>query len=167
MTTPRPAGTSSKDDSMPDTSSGTPRNRIEQGCGHARPKRRTLRSVLLRVLAPRVVMFGVTMTILGLARVLSVGPSAESSAEQVATWTPSWTVADQRADPGCVPSASWPQGKRAAFILVYSFRDRVRRKVAFADAWAANHNDTEVDDIWVLGICPDSAARIAALTGSR
>ena len=131
------------------------------------PTYRTLRSLLVRVLVPRVVMFGVATAILGLARVLSVDPSAQPPAEQVATWMPSWTAADQLAHPECVPSASWPEGKPADFIFAYSFRDHVRRKVTFADAWKKNHNHTEVDDIWVLGMCPSSAARIAALAASR
>ena len=122
------------------------------------PKRRTLRSLLLRVLVLRVVMFGVTTTILSLARVVSIDPSAQPSSEQVATQMPSWTVTDRRAYPGCVPSASWPKGTPADDIVGYSFRDHVRRKVTFADAWSRNHNDTEVDDIWVLGICPASGA---------
>jgi hypothetical protein len=152
---------------MPDTSSGTQSDRIEPGCGGSQPKCRTLRSLLLRVLVPRVAMFGVTTTVLGLARVLSIDPSAQPSAEQVPAQMPSWTAADQRAHPRCVPFASWQEGKPAAFIAVYSFRDHVRRKVAFADAWTRNHNYTEVDDIWVLGFCPSNAARIASFASSR
>jgi hypothetical protein len=110
--------------------------------------------MLVRVLVPRVVVFGVTATVLGLARLLSVDPPVQPSAEQVPAQMPSWTAADQRAHPGCVPFASWPEGKPAAFIVGYSFRDHVRRKIAFADAWKTNHNHTEVDDIWVLGFCP-------------
>lgn len=124
------------------------------GRGCSEPKRRTLRSMLLRVLVPRLMMFALTTTILGLTRLLSVHPSAQPAAEQVPTPMPSWTAADQRAHPRCVPSASWPEGKPADFVVVYSFRDHVRRKVAFAEAWKRNHNHTEADDIWVLGICP-------------
>jgi len=155
-TTTPPTGTSSTGESVPDAGPGTQRD-LEQGRRGSQPTYRTLRSLLLRVLVCRVVMFGVATTILGLAHVLSVDPSAQTSARQVPTWRPSWTAADRRAHPRCVPSASWPEGKPAAFIVVYSFRDHVRRKVTFADAWARNHNATEVDDIWVLGVCPDRA----------
>lgn len=129
------------------------------GLEHSQPKSRTLRSWLLRVLVARIVIFGVTTTILGLARVLSVGLSAQPSADHVAAQMPSWTAADQRAHPRCVPAASWPRGRPAAHLVVYSFRDHVRGKVAFSDAWKRNHNDTEVDDIWVLGMCPSNARR--------
>jgi hypothetical protein len=123
--------------------------------------------MLLRVFAPRLVLFAVTTAVLGLARLVSVHPSAQSAVEQVPSPMPSWTVADQRAHPECVPSASWPEGKPADALVVYRFRDQARRKVAFAEAWEWNHNHTEVDDIWVLGVCPDSGAPVTSLAGSR
>jgi hypothetical protein len=127
----------------------------------------TLRSMLLRVLVPRLMMLAVATTTFGLVRLMSVHPTAQPAAEQVPGPMPSWTVADQRAHPRCVPSASWPEGKPADFVLVYRFRDHVRRKVAFADAWTWNHNHTEVDDIWVLGICPSTGPRIASVPDSK
>jgi hypothetical protein len=133
-------------------------------CACARPTCRTLRSLLLRTLVFRVVMFGVATAILGLGRMLPVEPSTPLSAEQLSTQTPSWTTADQRAHPRCVPAASWAEGRLAGFIVVYSFRDHGRRKVAIAEAWETNHNQTEADDLWVLGICPDTPHQRQSVT---
>lgn len=116
---------------------------------HDTHHRRTLGSLLLRVLVPRVVVFGVTASILGLVRRLSLERSPQESAEQL----PAWTVADQHAHPRCVPFASWPEGRPAEFIVACTFRNHVRRKVSFAEAWQRNHDRTEVDDVWVLGVC--------------
>jgi hypothetical protein len=101
-------------------------------------------------------MLAVGAAVLGLARPVSADPSAQPTYEQAPSPMPSWTEADQRAHPRCLASAAWPKGRTADVIITYSFRDHVRRRVAFAEAWKWNHNRTEVDDIWVLGICPDS-----------
>lgn len=113
-----------------------------------------MRSLLVRVLVPRIVLFGVVTTTLGLARLLSVDTSPPSALERLPLVMPSWTVTDQRAHPGCVPSVAWPEGSPAGSLVTYSFRDHRRRKVSFAEAWRRNHDRTEVDDVWVLGVCP-------------
>jgi len=52
-----------------------------------------------------------------------------------------------------VPSAVWPTGTPADFVVVHSFRTDDHRKIAFDVAWRLNHNDTDVDDVWVIGVC--------------
>jgi hypothetical protein len=141
--------------------SGTATRRDDQGCGHSQPRSRSLRSLVRRLLVAYVVKIGVAVPFVGVARALCLDSSTQLSAEQVPTQLPSWTAADQRAHPRCVPSASLPRGRPSDFIVVYSFRDQVRRRVAFADAWTRNHNHTEVDDVGVVGICPGKAVRIA------
>lgn len=117
-----------------------------------RPKPRTLTSFLLRVLLPRTVLFGVGAAILGLGQVLAVNPSA-ALAEDTGVQTPTWTAEDRAAHPECTPASDWPAGAPAEHVVVHSFRDGLHHKVRFDRAWDANHNDTEVDDSWVLGVC--------------
>jgi hypothetical protein len=116
-------------------------------------------SLLLRVLVPRLVVFGVTAAIVGLAHALTVDPTAQPSAHEVPAPMPAWTDADQRAHPRCVPSAAWPEGKPADSVVVYSFRDHTRLEVSFAEAWEINHDETEADDTWVVGVCPRHRSR--------
>jgi hypothetical protein len=101
-------------------------------------------------------MFGAVSVTLVLGQamgVASASPSSSIPAGQRAAPLPSWSAADAASYPGCVPLSAWPKGALADFVVVHRFRDGVRTKVAFDTAWAANHNDTEVDDMWVLGVC--------------
>jgi hypothetical protein len=119
---------------------------------------RTFRSVLLRVLLLRVVMFAVLTTTLGITQLVPV--QAAALVLETPSPMPSWTATDLRAHPRCVPSASWPEGQPAEVLVVYRFRDQQRHEVAFADAWEDNHNATEVDDVWVLGVCAGSLGMV-------
>lgn len=121
-----------------------------------RPRTRTLKSFVLRVVLPRAVVFGVGAAILVLGQAMAVNPSAHSSGvpdELVVVEPPSWTAADDAAYPGCRPSSAWPTGRPADFVVVHSFREDAHRKVGFDAAWRSNHNDTEADDLWVVGVC--------------
>jgi hypothetical protein len=121
-----------------------------------RPRTRTFTSLVLRVLVPRALLFGAGAAMLVLGQAMAVSPSAHSSSlpdEEVVSAPPSWTAADAAAYPGCVPLVSWPAAAPADFVVVHSFRADAHRKVAFDAAWAANHDDTEANDVWVLGVC--------------
>jgi len=88
---------------------------------------------------------------------MALEPSADPSAslvEQVADAPPAWTPADATAYPGCVPLSAWPSGKPAPYVVVQSVREDTHHRVAFDRAWQLNHNATETDDVWVLGVCP-------------
>jgi hypothetical protein len=52
-----------------------------------------------------------------------------------------------------VSSSVWPAEQVASSLVVYRFRDHTLRRMPFATAWQANHDDTEVDDVWVVGAC--------------
>ena len=121
----------------------------------ARPKPRTLKSLVLRVVVPRLLLFGAVATMLGLGQALAVDPSAQSSAlpERHASAVPAWQPTDERTFPGCRAMAAWPTGTPAAYLVVHSFRDGRTTRMAFDTAWARNHDDTEVDDVWVIGVC--------------
>jgi hypothetical protein len=123
---------------------------------HKKERPRTFASVVVRVFAPRFAMFGAVVATLVLGQMLGMSSALSSSstpAKEPAHPMPSWTVAETAAYPGCVPLSAWPKGATADFVVVHRFRDGVRTKVRFATAWAANHNGTEVDDLWVLGVC--------------
>jgi hypothetical protein len=124
--------------------------------GRRKKRSRTFESVVVRVFAPRLAMFGAVAAtfVLGQAMgITSASPSSSVPAERQVRSLPSWTIAETAAYPDCVPLSAWPKGALADFVVVHRFRDGVRTKVAFATAWAANHDGTEVDDMWVLGVC--------------
>jgi hypothetical protein len=121
-----------------------------------RPKDSTLKSFLLRRTVPRLVVFGAGAAILALGQVLAVNPSVHYSAvpvEQVVAAAPAWDDTDAAAYPECVPSSAWPTGTPAGFLVVRAVREDAHRKMAFDLAWGLNHNHTEVDDVWVVGVC--------------
>lgn len=114
---------------------------------------RTLGSVVLRVLVPRALMFAALATVLLVGKVMAVNPSAAPFGD-LPSATPTWTAADRAAEPDCVPHADWPEGTPAAEVVVHRFSDRATVRLPFVEAWNLNHNATEVDDLWVLGVCP-------------
>jgi hypothetical protein len=110
-----------------------------------------MRTVVLRVAA-----FGVLAAIIGLGQAMTLDPSADASAAQVesiADPPPSWTSADASAFPGCVSLSTWPSGTPAPYVVVQSVREDTHRRLTFDRAWRLNHNATETDDVWVLGVC--------------
>jgi hypothetical protein len=117
---------------------------------------RTLRSVLVRVVVPRVVGFLGIAAMLGVGQAMALTSSAESiglPADHAPQPLPAWTVADAQTFPRCRPAAAWPSGTPAAYLVVHDFRGSRDVKMAFDVAWRLNHDDTEVNDVWVLGVC--------------
>jgi hypothetical protein len=114
---------------------------------------RTLRGVLLRVLLPRTTAFAMVVLVVMLGRAMAVAPSA-APFEAIPTGEPTWSAAEQAAEPDCVPSADWPTGTPGSAVVVHRFSDDSTQRLPFLTAWRLNHNDTEVDDVWVLGVCP-------------
>ena len=122
----------------------------------ARPRTRTFKSFVLRALVPRVAGFAVVAAALGLGQAMVVDRSAHSAdatRPDVVSAAPTWTAADAAAYPGCVPSATWPSGRIASSLVVHRFRDDTDLTMTLDDAWQVNHDDTEVDDVWVVGAC--------------
>jgi hypothetical protein len=126
--------------------------------GRRRP--RTLRSFVLRAVVPRLVAFLGIAAMVGVGQAMAVSPSAEftgptpgAALQPVPQAAPAWTPADAQAFPGCRPAADWPTGTPAAYVVVHSFREDRHRRMAFDAAWRANHDETEADDVWVIGVC--------------
>ena len=118
-----------------------------------RAKQRTFRSVLLRTLIPRTVGFAALAAALLVGQAMAVNPSS-APIGSLPTPAPVWTAAIQAADPGCVPSAQWPAGKPASAVIAHRFSDGSTDRIAFDTAWSLNHDATESNDVWVLGVCP-------------
>jgi hypothetical protein len=114
---------------------------------------RTLRSVLLRVFIPRMVGFAAIAGALLVGQAMSFSQSAAPLTSEISS-VPTWDASDQAAYPGCEDSAKWPAGKLADDVVVHRFNDGATEKLPFDDAWRLNHDASEADDVWVLGVCP-------------
>jgi len=114
---------------------------------------RTFWSQVARVLVPRLALFGALSSALLVGNAMSLSPSA-APLEQLPNVEPTWSAAERAAEPDCVPAAAWPEGKPGAEVVVHRFSDGSTQRVDFLEAWRGNHNQTEVDDVWVLGVCP-------------
>ena len=115
--------------------------------------RRSLGSYVARTLLPRTVIFGALSAALLVGNAMSVDPLA-APADSTATALPTWTSEVAAAHPDCVDVAAWPEGRPAETVVAYSFQGQAADEVAFDRAWALNHNASEADDLWVLGVCP-------------
>lgn len=118
-----------------------------------RGKRRTFRSILLRLLIPRAVGFAAIAAALLVGQAMAVNPSS-APIDSLATPAPVWTPAIQAAHPGCVPSTQWPAGKPASAVIAHRFSDDTTDLIGFDTAWSMNHDATETNDVWVVGVCP-------------
>lgn len=106
-----------------------------------------------RTLVPRTVLFLALAAALLVGQALAVDPlAAPASVEPAAL--PAWTDADAVANPGCVPSSFWHTGTPAAAVVVYGPADTRGVRMAFDTAWALNHDASETNDVWVVGVCP-------------
>lgn len=114
---------------------------------------RTLRSHLARVVVPRVTLFGALAAAILVGNAMALTPSA-APLDRDPISVPTWSAADRAAEPDCVPAADWPSGAPGAEVVVHRFADRSVARMAFLDAWQVNHNGSETDDVWVLGVCP-------------
>lgn len=124
--------------------------------GSRRPRSRTFRSLVARVVLARVAVFGALALTIALGQAIAVNSSAHPSDHEPAgsaSHRPSWQPEYAAEYPGCVSTTVWPAEQIASSLVVYSFRDHARHRMPFATAWGANHNDTEVDDVWVVGVC--------------
>jgi hypothetical protein len=108
---------------------------------------------VLRVLAPRALVFATVSGVLVVGSAMAVSPSS-SPVEELPQAVPTWSVADRAAQPECVPTAQWPEGRLGSAVVVHRFSDDATLRVSFLEAWRTNHNQTEADDLWVLGVCP-------------
>lgn len=129
------------------------RERIETLIRRPR-RRRSLGSYVARTLLPRTVIFGTLASALLVGNAMSVDRLAAPAGPATSSAPPTWTDDVAMAHPGCVDSADWPDGRPADSVVAYSFQGQESQRIAFDRAWALNHNATEADDLWVLGVCP-------------
>ena len=118
-------------------------------------RRRSLRRLvlrLLRLLVVRTTAFGAVVAGILVGQVIPVQPSA-APLEPVPVEIPTWAAVDALAHPECVPAAEWVEGTFAPALVVQGPGDTGSQRMAFDEAWATNHNATEVDDVWVIGYC--------------
>ena len=66
---------------------------------------------------------------------------------------PEWTAADSRGFPGCVPWDRWDRSRVPGSLVVFRFRDKAHLRMPFDRAWALDHDQSEANDLWVLGGC--------------
>jgi hypothetical protein len=121
----------------------------------AQSRNTTLRSAFVRLLLPRVLAlagFGLAL-VLGQAMAVTLSANPSHDAPPSAPVMPTWTPADAIAHPECTPAEQWPHGRPAPFLVVHDFRAGADRKLAFRRVWRRTHNATEVDDVWVVGVC--------------
>jgi hypothetical protein len=118
-------------------------------------KTRTFRSFVLRALVPRVVAFGGCAVFLAVGQAMAAdgAATAETVIAEQAIQAPSWTIEDAASFPGCVASSEWEAGTPAPAVVVQGVESSAHRRIGLARAWDLNHNATESDDVWVLGIC--------------
>lgn len=114
---------------------------------------RPLRAHLARTLIPRTVAFAAIAASLLVGQIMAVDPIA-TAWDADRPGVPTWTAADAEAHPGCVAAAAWPAGAVADAVLAHSFFDDATERLPFDLAWELNHNQSESDDVWVIGVCP-------------
>jgi hypothetical protein len=114
---------------------------------------RALGPHLLRLLITRSLAFVTVVGVLLLGQMIAVNPTS-APLDPLPSTFPSWTATDQSTYPYCMAEADWPQGKFAPEVIVYQFSDSSTYRIAFAQAWKVNHDQTDVNDLWVIGICP-------------
>lgn len=112
----------------------------------------TLRGSLARVLVPRALLFVTVALALLAGNAMSVSATSARLDAKPAP-APMWSLSDRAAAPDCVPLKSWPAGKPAAQVVVSAAADGAVSRVSFDHAWAANHNASQGDDLWVLAVC--------------
>ena len=113
---------------------------------------RSFGTLVLHVVVPRALIFVSLAAALLIGNVMAMNPSSAPLAPTLIE--PTWSAAARAADPDCVPSAQWPEGTPGSAVVVHRYSDGATVRVPFLQAWRANHNDTETDDLWVLGVCP-------------
>ena len=109
----------------------------------------------LRLLVPRALLLvGVAVAILlGHAMAFALSSHQHRSHAPNVLVMPAWTAADAAAHPECTSARDWPRGTPAPYLMVHDFRAHTERKMAFSRVWRRTHNATEVDDVWVVGVC--------------
>lgn len=117
-----------------------------------RPQQRSLSSYVARALIPRAVLFGAMACALLVGQAMSVDPLASTAGYQPAV-RPTWTSADGTANPGCISARAWHAGDVAKSVVAYRSGATRSVQLPFDTAWRLNHDATEVNDVWVVGLC--------------
>jgi hypothetical protein len=118
-----------------------------------RPRPRTFRALLARLVLVRTAVLAVVAAAIVLGHTLGTAVSSHGLVPYDDP-QPTWTGQESLAFPGCVATTAWDPEQVPSALVVYAFGDDVRLKMTFERAWRLNHNQTEVDDVQVLGACP-------------
>jgi hypothetical protein len=113
---------------------------------------RTLRGRLVRLLVVRTAGFAAVVSVLLVGQVIAVRPSS-APFEPSPLAMPAWNSTIAAVYPHCVGADEWPEGTPASAVVAHRFADDTTAKIDFMTAWDQNHNASDVDDVWVLGIC--------------
>jgi hypothetical protein len=118
-----------------------------------RPRPRTFRALLARLVLVRTAVLALVAAVLVLGHTLSTAVASHGLVPYDDP-QPAWTGQETLAFPGCVATTAWDRTQVPSALVVHVFRDEERVRMAFDRAWRLNHNKTEVDDVQVLGACP-------------
>ena len=113
---------------------------------------RSFGTLVLHVVVPRALVFASIAAVLLVGNVMRMNPSAARLAPTVIE--PTWSAAARAAEPDCLPSDQWPSGVPGSAVIVHRYSDGETVRVPFMTAWRANHDASEANDLWVLGVCP-------------
>lgn len=128
-------------------------NRVLERLAERKRQPRSFGSSLARLLLPRSIAFASLAAALLVGNAMAVDPLAAPADASVSP-APTWSSSVAAANPGCVDAGEWPEGQLADAVVVHDFAQHADLRLAFDRAWDRNHNDTEVDDVWVVGVCP-------------
>jgi hypothetical protein len=117
-----------------------------------RPQPRPLSSYVARALIPRVVVFAALASAVLVGQVMAVDPLA-APVDPLPSVHHGWSVSDAVANPDCIAASAWHQGDVAGTVIVYGAGDAHGVRMRFDDAWRRNHDPSEADDVWVVGVC--------------
>lgn len=113
---------------------------------------RTIRSHVLRLLVVRTVGSALLIALVLVGQAMVIQPS-RAELEALPGVVPTWSMLEQSAYPGCVRAEDWPPDTWGAAVVGYSREQGRTSLVDFDRAWEINHNDSESDDLAVVGIC--------------
>jgi hypothetical protein len=112
----------------------------------------TLRGRLVRLLVVRMIAFGTVVSVLLIGQVFTLSPTSAPFESEPST-VPTWNATIAAVYPDCVDAAAWPKGAPASAVVAHRYADGTTAKIDFKTAWDVTHDDSDVNDLWVLGIC--------------
>lgn len=113
---------------------------------------RTIRSHVLRLLVVRTLGSVVLIALVLVGQSMVIQPS-RAELDALPGMAPRWSILEQSAYPGCVRVDDWPPNTWGSAVVAYNPEQGRTTRVDFDRAWEINHNESESDDLKVLGIC--------------